>query len=187
MSRKYPSPSYEEDEDYFMWLCELVDAEDPDDGYEGLMRYLYNVEFSEEAARLVPNDGNRIFDGIKLRRQFENESFYESYKCLDGPCSFLEMLVALSFRIEDDFGIFDNIGWFWEMLKNIGLDEMTDSYFYEPGGIQYVEKMVRRVVDRRYSKDGSGGLFPLEKPSEDQRNVEIWYQMLYYIDEKYMI
>lgn len=186
MGNRYPAPSYEEDEDYFVWLCELVDAEDPDNGYDGLMRYLYNVEFSEKTAKLIPNDDNRIFDGIDLRREFEKESFYENYGCLEGPCSLLEMLIAMSYRIEDDFGIYDNIGWFWEMLRNLGISDMTDRNFYAPGGVDYVEEKVRRLLERRYSRDGSGSLFPLKNCSEDQRKLEIWYQMSFYIVENYM-
>lgn len=186
MSNRYSSPSYEEDEDYFMWLCELVDADNPDNGYFGLMRFLYNTNFDERSAMLVPNDGNRILDGIDLRREFGNESFYSDYECLDGPCSLLEMLIALSFKIEESFGLFDNIGWFWEMLGNLELNTMDDDAFYAPGGIEYVDRKVRKLLDRRYSKDGSGGLFPLKHPEEDQRNIEIWYQMSYYLVENYM-
>jgi hypothetical protein len=34
-------------------------------------------------------------------------------------------------------------------------------------------------------KSGLGGMFPLEDPREDQRAIEIWYQMMAYINENY--
>jgi hypothetical protein len=40
-----------------------------------------------------------------------------------------------------------------------------------------------RLNRRLYTTSGYGGLFPLEEPKEDQRKVEIWYQMMAYLGE----
>ena len=40
-----------------------------------------------------------------------------------------------------------------------------------------MEDAVNRVNGRMFSRDGSGGLFPLRRFDRDQRSVEIWYQM----------
>ena len=38
-----------------------------------------------------------------------------------------------------------------------------------------------RFIDREYKYNGVGGLFPLDNPVDDQRDVELWYQMQAYI------
>jgi hypothetical protein len=45
---------------------------------------------------------------------------------------------------------------------------------------------IDRFLSRKYDYNGVGGIFPLRKgASEDQRNVEIWYQMQSYLMENY--
>ena len=38
-------------------------------------------------------------------------------------------------------------------------------------------------INRQYEANGEGGLFPLKGVCEDQREVEIWYQMNAYLYE----
>jgi hypothetical protein len=42
---------------------------------------------------------------------------------------------------------------------------------------------MERCVWRTYEPNGVGGFFPLENPNEDQREVELWYQMSAYVDD----
>lgn len=184
MNKRYSAPSYEIDEDYFLWLCEMVDADGPDQQYLGLMRHLYDTDFSEESAKLVGNDDNRIEDGIQLREKFEEESLYLDYRCLSGPCSVLEMMVALAYRMSDTMGDDQPELWFWEMMENLGLSEMCDKEYYLVSGPEIVDEILAIFLRRKYGKDGFGGLFPLERPEKDQRKVEIWYQMSAYLIEK---
>lgn len=186
MGKRYPASSYEIDEEYFLWLCELVDAEDPDAGYLGLMRRMYDMEFSDRTAKLIPNDDNRIEDGIELRERFEEESLFDDYSCLGGPCSVLEMMIALSYRMEENFGYEDHIYWFWDMMRNLGLDEFTDNRYFDLDGQSEVNHILRDFRMRKYGKDGCGGLFPRRNPERDQRRLEIWVQMNNYLIEKYM-
>ena len=58
------------DNEYFLWLCEMVDAEDPDNGYLCLMDEMHHMEFSEQTAKFVKNDYNRVEDGRELRYMF---------------------------------------------------------------------------------------------------------------------
>lgn len=67
--------------------------------------------------------------------------------------------------------------YFWKLIENLGLNKCTDDKWYTINGDFFVEDAVCRVNDRLFGADGSGGLFPLRKPSRDQRGVEIWYQM----------
>jgi hypothetical protein len=98
---------------------------------------------------------------------------------LDAPCSVLEMLIALATRFA--YLTFDPINGsepkkvesFWELINNLKLS----SFHTKNVGI------INDFLERQYSSDGYGGLFPLEFPKEDQRHVEIWYQMMAYINE----
>lgn len=79
----------------------------------------------------------------------------------------------------DDPDVGDRTGqWFWGMIKNLGLGSMTDARFDE----EYVESVIERFLNREYEPDGRGGLFRIRNCTEDLRNVEIWYQMCWYLD-----
>ena len=69
--------------------------------------------------------------------------------------------------------------WFWNMIVNLGLGNMNDSNFSE----DFVEKRIEVFLDRNYGKHGEGGLFTVRNSRYDLRNVEIWYQMCWYLDE----
>lgn len=132
-------------------------------------------------------DGNRFEDGIELRYRFGYENGYDSAMIVnyldDSPCSVLEMLIALSIRLEehimDDPEIGNRTGqWFWNMITNLGLGSMDDRKFNE----NHVKNIVTRFLDRQYKPDGRGGLFRLENCHYDLRKVEIWYQACWYLD-----
>jgi hypothetical protein len=102
---------------------------------------------------------------------------------LDGPCSVLEMMVALAIRAETT--IMDNTlygdrtkQWFWSMMMNLGLSTMTDDVFDE----RFVQNRIDIFLNRQYSYDGRGGLFFIPNTDTDLRNVEIWFQLCWYLD-----
>lgn len=134
----------------------------------------------------VPNDDNRAFEGKELRCKFceERNIFYDPEQ-YDTAASMLELIIALAYRCEyimTDNGLNMSMkDWFWKILSNIGLDECTDMDYEESN----VVKILDRIIDRSYLKNGKGGLFPLKRPKEDQRKVEIWYQMNAYLLENY--
>lgn len=169
--------------DYFEWLSDIVCGE----RYSGavsfrkLLMRLHSIEFRYS----IPNDKNRAAGGVDLRYRFacyypgiENADDY-----LDGPCSVLEMMVALCVRCEEDImddpSIGDRTGqWFWGMIVNLGLGSMTDARYDR----RYVEEVIERFLDRDYAPDGKGGLFTIRNCEHDLRDVEIWIQMLWYLD-----
>lgn len=143
----------------------------------------------------VPKDDNRVEDGRDLRRTFqEEEGVSLSKNEVDlwhrVPCSFLEMLIALSRRLAFEAGG-EPRWWFWHMMMNIGLEPLNDSMGH---GLSErvmreveVSDILERVISRTYSYNGDGGLFPLEEPDEDQRHVELWYQFQnYLIEDRYL-
>lgn len=143
------------------------------------MRQLYVKEF----VWLIPNDDNRAEDGKALRYEFINEQGIDEVdqEWLDLGCSFLEMLIALARRaaFESDDEV---VEWFWRFIFNLGLNNHTDSA-YTRETEREVDNVLDIVIFRTYDADGLGGLFPLTHPRQDQRKVELWYQLAAYLTE----
>lgn len=91
----------------------------------------------------------------------------------------LELMIALSRRLsfEDDG---EPRNWFWQLMENLGLERYND---HTPIPERAVDELLNGVIWRTYKRNGAGGLFPLKRASEDQRNVEIWYQLCAYLLE----
>ena len=47
----------------------------------------------------------------------------------------------------------------------------------------YLDNRTCSVLERKYSRNGDGGLFTVNHSRYDLRSVEIWYQMCWYLDE----
>lgn len=162
--------------DYIKWLARKVEvplSAEPDMSYNLLMRALFEKEFYS----LVQYDENREEDGLNLREDYFNGSE-------DGVCSVLEMMVALAIRCSYDilYNVADAATVFWDMIRNLGLDEATDLRFDEDS----VDVILDRFLDREYGKDGSGGLFYRGNHTKiDMRNEEIWWQMQLYSMDKF--
>lgn len=169
------------DELYFPWLYSQVAplrVRSRTKSFWKLFRQLYNTEF----VWVISNDDNRLEDGKSLRKEFLS---HEKYECFDDDwlylgCSVLEMLIALSRRLYFETDIEADL-WFWHLMKNLDLYLYNDSVV-NPS--QDIERIVNRLIWRTYSPDGHGGLFPLKNSCEDQRRVEIWYQMFAYLEEE---
>ena len=168
-------------EEYFEWLCELVDIRRFSKcvSYRKLLAHLHNIEFTW----FVPHDDNRADDGIQLRRRYalcHDDMMLADY--ILGPCSVLEMMVALAIRCEenimDDALIGNRTGqWFWGMVHNLGLSYMSDLEFDR----YFVDDVIYRLLNREYEPDGRGGLFTVKNCNCDMRTVEIWCQLSWYL------
>ena len=163
---------------YKEWLLEKIHFYDQKRSFIFLIDYLMETQFVWSVA----NDDNRATDGIDLRYEYGKGAGWE------GPCSVLEMMIALAQRIENNImgepGEEDQTYfWFWEMIKNLGLYTYDDSHF----GYATVDYIVQNWLMRKFRADGIGGAFPLRYPAEDQRGVEIWFQMCNWLNENYKI
>jgi hypothetical protein len=147
------------------------------------MAFLHETEF----VYLLDMDKNRAGDGIDLRYRFCYENGYAPDAVdreLEGqPSSVLEMLVALSIRCEEQIMDDPDAGnrterWFWEMVDSLGLSSLQDGRFNR----NFAESVITRFLRREYEPDGRGGLFTIEGCSHDLRTVEIWYQMMWHLD-----
>lgn len=169
---------------YFLYLSGIVQ----DGKHNNLLETIHEMDFYS----LIPNDDNRGKDGIHIRQKFIDEEGLPalSQSIEKKECSVLEMLIGLSFRLE-----FETMGsryektpkeWFWILVDNLGLTDITDENF-SIGDQEFVTDRVSKMLERRYDSNGNGGLFPLKRAKKDQRRVEIWYQMSAYVLENYPI
>jgi len=128
----------------------------------------------------VPNDDNRAEDGRELRWEFLNENGLAGDDLwMDLDCSFLEMLIGLSRRVA--FESYGSPGeWFRRILENLEFIDYTDRGFNSISALD-VDRTLERINNRTYDRNGHGGIFPLHHAAEDQRKVEIWYQMSAYL------
>lgn len=171
--------------EYREWLFDLVcrNRYAKQVSYRRLLTRLHDVEFTYT----IPRDQNRASDGMDLRYRFAIENGYDDEAemilyFLNGPCSVLEMMIALAIDCEDimdepDVG--DRTGqWFWGMIVNLGLGSMTD----DRCDIQKIDDAIMRLLNRRYEPNGKGGLFYIRNYDGDLRNMEIWHQLCHYLD-----
>jgi hypothetical protein len=170
---------------YFDWLCEVIDYGGKTKFYKRTLKLLHHIDFSYT----IPKDANRFEDGIDLRYRYGYEhhiDYPEIADILDSkPCSVLEMMVALAVRCEEHIMYDAEKGdrqskWFWKMFDNLGLKEMTNSNFDE----DYILDSVERFLRRDYDADGTGGLFTTSDPTKDMRTEEIWYQLMWYLNDR---
>ena len=170
------------EQEYFEWVYGLVCNNRYSEGYSyrELLSYLHHVEFTYT----IRKDSDRAEDGIDLRYRFAYDTgcgCADGY--LEGPCSVLEMIVALAIRCEEQIMDDPRYGnrtaqWFWKMIRNLGLNGMTDERFDD----RYAEDVIARFLNREYEPDGRGGLFTVKNCDYDLRYVEIWVIMLWYLD-----
>lgn len=172
------------DEAYLDWLVQQVTSPRQRRStvrtFWKILRQFHEKEFHW----FIPNDDNRILDGLELRNEFLALIHYrigeEDEEWASNGCSVLELLVGLSRRLSElDGG--EPRTWFWEMVKNLGLDQFDDQVPYDWAD---VDEALSTFIFRQYDRDGTGGLFPLEHPNGDQRKVEIWYQLNAYLLER---
>lgn len=171
------------DEQYLTWLYSQVSSvkpESPTRTYWSLIRQLYKKEF----VWFVPNDDNRMEDGLDLRHEFLEATGIEADNdWLTLGCSVLEMMIALSRRLsflEDR----EPREWFWELIQNLQLQGWNDQNYIGHAG-KFVDEILDVLIWRTYTFDGHGGLFPLIMAEHDQTQMEIWYQLNAYLLERY--
>lgn len=163
---------------YLEWLLEQVGPQEQGIQHDRLLKHLLEREFVPMPE--TPSDENRSGDGVALRREFlsHHPMVHPTKHWMDLGCSVLEMLVGvarhLSFTAEGEVS-----EWFWHLVNNLGLTRFNNRRYHAGR----VDEIIERLVWRQYSYDGNGGLFPLQEPQEDQRDVELWFQMESYILE----
>ena len=143
--------------EYFDWMYDMVCERRfyGDNSYWDLLNRLHNTPFRY----ILSMDENRASNGIELRWRFAVRcGFSDVPDELRGPCSVLEMLIALAMDCEDwmdDASYGDRTSqWFWGMITNLGLGAMTDDRFDPLRLTGAVE--VNHTVHNAVVRDGAG-------------------------------
>lgn len=175
--------------DYYNWLINQISSYSYDiESYQQLLQRLYEVEFYA----VLERDENRISDGLHLIREYEdwcteNDSL-PNIESDHDYCSVLELLIALSIRIEYELMYNINYGdrvseWFWTMLENLGLDQMYDDNYDQ----FTVDSILHVYINRLYEPSGKeGNIFYSNNRGTNLKDMEIWSQMNNYFDEFYL-
>jgi len=172
------------DQGYINYLKVLVRGEE-DSSYDLLLDRLWQKEYYS----VLLNDQNRVKDGLLLRDIPDGPDYTDYY----GPCSVLEMLIALSKRMEYEIdGSGYNITYrdlFWEMIENIGLKRFDNHAVIRDAQSYDIDDILTSWIERNYEADGTGGIFPIRNwergRDKPQTRVEIWYQMMLYLNRNY--
>lgn len=165
---------------YYDWLFKLIKGT----YYDNLLELLHSIPFTPNEEEL---DYNRYRDGIRLRDRFKNET-NGKIKIIKGPCTFLEMLIALAIRLDSDIMYETKFGdrsvdWFWMFVDNLGFTKYTDSTWDRDIEVEVLLK-VHKILAKDYAPDGSDGLFTVkDRPDVDLRECDIWRQMIWWVDE----
>lgn len=176
---------------YLEWLESFtIDERLPDDrrpSYNMLIKKLWDIPFHGS----IGNDDDRGDEGLELRTRYNQilkrlsgrgEFHIPDIRDIYGECRVLEMLIALSMRMYDlmqDMGVYNSVSrWFWEIMSNVGFDELDDDCYEEINGDYLVESMVTDILELHERRSGRpGGWFYVD----DWREIEIWYQMHEYL------
>ena len=190
-------------DEYFNWLCKIIQVEQKNKSYWILARRLFDREFEW----YILNDDNRAEDGLWLRDDFDTDFRVNLSSVYHERCNMLEMLIALAKRFDEIVQKEGQTGYaalcFWEMMDNCELSRYTDDWFIEtlggykrisgkiPGETGWdtclIDRIIDKIIYREYTRLGHGGLFPLKFAKKDQRKVELWYQLSEYINQNYSI
>ena len=172
--------------EYFEWMLNLMCSGKfaKEISYRKLFIVLHQTPFEY----LLSTDSDRAEDGIGLRWKFtcrtgQQNYFTEIKEALEGPCSVLEMMIALAIRCEGtimDSTLFGDRTrqWFWGMISSLGLSNQMDDRFDK----DYVIYILDTFLKRKYQPNGKGGLFTIKNTNYDLRNVDIWRQLCWYLD-----
>lgn len=178
---------------YYEKLLEKVGMKDDGD-YGIVLRNLFEADFIYP----IPMDKNRADDAIELRLNIFDEigretRVYQSKEDITKvPPKLLEVMVALSERMsylisspEKEDSIKEC---FFDIFRNAGFNVYKNTSFVKTNiedTMYHLMYDIDTLLYRQYEFNGVGGFFPLIAPREDQRHVELWYQMQAYLDEKY--
>lgn len=183
-------------EEYFKHLYNIVSPMPRT--YYKLCQELHNKKFRW----YIRNDQNRCKDGFHLRElyieeQQLDEDHLEVREFMKEECTLFEVMVALAQRMNYQLSDLIEPGdrtnkYFFEMLQNLKLDKYSDAFLgpvrgqINPLHEIDIDDILESLLSRMYGYDGEGSLFPLKfRGPKDMATVEIWYQMMYYLDENY--
>lgn len=160
------------DLEYYEWLCARIGLFSPEyNCYSKLIDILFHTDFEY----VIPMDENREIDGLQLRKEWADEVGAVG-DLFDGkPCSVLEMLTALSIRVEEDVMGDPGLMIFWRFLWNIGLQWADDEALSHSSEVREVGNVLEEWME---------GSRSVTEYYNDGR--EIWEQVMNWLSERFM-
>ena len=169
---------------YFYYLYNIcMRGKNPNISYKKLFLHLHATPFEVK----LDKDINRAYDALEMRKnylkKYSSDLDILNYMNTEYPCSVLEVIVALAMRCEDTIMANTEYGdrttqWIWQMIVSLGLGGQSDERY----DTKDVDNKLYIFMNRKYDRNGRGGLFTIKKTLKDLRKVEIWCQMLWYLD-----
>lgn len=150
-----------------------------DDKYRSLALYLHSIPFEWR----IDMDKNRMYDGLAMRIEFDNERSDPSlYSSLEGnECTMLEFFVGFAFRlVRDMFGD-----------EDISVEELVEvmltslDIFYEEFNEDEVKDILDDWIDGEYDDYGKGNIFSFEEKQDHLNEVHMWMQASWWWNENY--
>ena len=168
---------------YRFWLNSLIQNE-LSPCYKQLLAILWRTEYFAE----YKDDEARGEDAKSLRDQFSdsndiNLTNEEYIKLKNTPVRLIEVMIALSYRINDIVSTDDDISkYFWEMVASMEMQKMDDSNY----AASNAQKKIDILLGHKYHKNGRGGLFFIKGigPEYNAPLLDIWTQMNAYLNYK---
>lgn len=181
---------------YYSWLC----SESGISGELAILLFETDFRWVDD----IPDDENRGKEALSLRERYaehltmnDDEVFTKEIrknidlivKNLLGPPSLFEVLVSLARDMDGMLNLESKPQvpvYFARLMSNAGFDHYDDEdYDHRPEKVMgYWKKLIDRILDRTYSEDGKGGLFPLKHPKSDQRKRSLWNQLNDWVDQE---
>lgn len=181
------------EEEYFNWMMSKIfdDDEDSINKYNSVSRELNNVLFEYN----ICTDENRQKDAQDLRYLFGNEIGYseaEICRTLDiQPPTLFEVIVALLIRVQESIlyeldtrSSISNKDIYVDILKSLNIEWIQGSFNLSGDEATAFFNAISTLYNKEYSYYGEGGLFTVQSPKYDMRDAELWYQFMWYLNEK---
>ena len=176
-------------DNYYWWMItRIFHNADLIQSYNPLLSYLDSIPYQWS----LDMDENRQKDAQDLRYTFGEECGYSEVQiCQDLDIiepSLLEVIVALINRAQENI-LFDpeqqynlNQEIFIDILTNLGIEEYRGEL--DDFAIAQIDARINDFFNRNYSYYGEGGMFVVNQPKSDMRTTEMWYQFMWYLNEK---
>lgn len=168
-------------ESYHQWMLRVAYDEGHRVDVPDWSKLFYKLDTTAFRCATDSDDANRAEDAVDLREHYMYELGISFDKNIFGDPSVLEVIVALSIRMEttimhnDDMG--DRSGvWFWNMIGSLGLGGLIDRFYDE----DYVNRILSRWMAHEYEPNGKGSLFTVYSRN-DMRSLSIWEEMAEYL------
>lgn len=167
---------------YFVWLIGKAHAYQHISKYENAFRRLHELDY----IWTMELDEDRAIKGCDLRAWFKDDvgDILSDYDYA-YPCSMLELMVSLAIDCDERlmWNSYDGNRtdvWFWSMFCNLGLIGMHGNRYDQ----RTVDMAAVRFMNRDYPPNGEGGLFYTTRDDVDMRDLELWYQLMYWVSNE---